>query len=432
LRALIPVFALTVAAVAAITDPSSAADLILAGLAVGAFVAWAYVPRVSLLALSLAVVVPVVVAQRSGQLEPLLFEVSLLGFVIGRWASSPGAAVALGLLVTLSPVAASLIQDPSEIAVGIWVMGIAFPWVLGRTAARQGELAAQLDATRRELAEQALVTERRRVARDVHDFVGYGLAAVVLQVTSARHVLRRDPAAAEEALRSAEEVGRRSMRELRRTIALLRGKDEAAVVPPLPSAGEIRTLVDDARAGGLAVELRMRGDLSLIAPSVGVALYRIGQEALANAARHAPSARTVLAVEVADGRACLIAETTGPTVAGPGRRSGPTPVRPERHAGASNRTRRRVHGRADNRGLACQLSATAGGQGRDARCGRREPVIRVALVDDQAIVRAGLARILSPTDGFEVVAECVDGHQAVEAPRGAPGCRPDGHSHAGA
>jgi signal transduction histidine kinase len=214
-------------------------------------------------------------------------------------------------------VAASVIQDPSEIAVGIWILGVAFPWILGRAAARQRELTAQLDATRRELAQQALLAERRRIARDVHDFVGHGLATVMLQVTSARHVLRRDTAGAEEALRSAEEVGRRSMRELRRTVALLRSDDEAVAAPPLPSAGEIPALVDDARAGGLAVELLTRGDLSRIAPSVGVALYRISQEALANAARHAPDARTVVKLEVAEGRAHLVAETTGPTLPGP-------------------------------------------------------------------------------------------------------------------
>ncbi|MGH2822613.1 MAG: histidine kinase, partial [Thermoleophilaceae bacterium] len=213
LRALIPVFALVVAIVAAVTDPQSAADLTLAGLAVGAFAVWAYVPDVPLAGLSFAVLCPVVVAQRSGQLEPLLFEASLLGFVVGRWAPSLAAAVALALLAAVSPVVASLIQDPSEIAVGIWIMGVAFPWALGRAAARQGQLAAQLDATRRELAQQALLAERRQIARDVHDFVGHGLAAVMLQITSARHVLRRDPAAAEEALLSAEEVGRRSMHE---------------------------------------------------------------------------------------------------------------------------------------------------------------------------------------------------------------------------
>jgi signal transduction histidine kinase len=316
-RRLIAIFALVVAIVAVVTDPSSAADLPLAALPVGAFVVWSYVPGVPLPALSLAVVVPVVVAQREGQLEPLLFEASLLAFVVGRWASSREVAVALGLLVALSPVAASVIQDPSEIAVGIWILGIAFPWVLGRVAARQRELTAQLDATRRELAQQALLAERRQIARDVHDFVGHGLATVMLQVTSARHVLHRDAAAAEEALRSAEEVGRRSMRELRRTVALLRRDDEAAAAPPLPSTGEIPALVDDARAGGVAVELRTRGDVSRIAPSVGVALYRISQEALANAARHAPNARTVIGLEVAQGRACLVVETTGPTLPGP-------------------------------------------------------------------------------------------------------------------
>jgi signal transduction histidine kinase len=317
-RALFPAFALVVAVVAVVTDPSSAAaDLLLAVPVVGAFAVWAYVPSAPLPAVVLAVLVPVVFAQRSGELEPLMFEVSLLAYVAGRWASSRAAAVALGLVLLAAPVTASLIQDPSELAAGIWVLGIAFPWVIGRAAARQRLLAAQLQATQRELAQQALLGERRRIARDVHDFVGHGLAAVMLQITSARHVLRRDPAAADEALRSAEEVGRRSMQELRRTVALLRSDDEAAAASPLPSAEEIPALVEDARVGGLAVRLRMRGDLSRIAPSVGVALYRITQEALANAARHAPDARTALGIEVGGGRASLIAETTGPTIPEP-------------------------------------------------------------------------------------------------------------------
>jgi signal transduction histidine kinase len=315
-RRLIPVGALGIAVIAAVGNPSTAADLILVAAVVGAFAVWAYVPNVPLLALSVAVLVPVVVAQRSGQLEPLFFEACLLAFVVAGWVRSVVAAVALGLLAVASPVAVSLIQDPSEIAVGNWVIGIAFLWVFGRAMARQRQLAAELDAARRELAEQALIAERRRVARDVHDFVGHGLAAVMLQVTSARHVLRRDREAAEEALRSAEEVGRRSMQELRRTVALLRRDDEAGVASPVQSSSDIPALVDHARAGGLAVELVTRGDLSRIAPGVGLALYRISQEALANAARHAPQARTVLEIEVAEGRAFLVAETTGPTVSG--------------------------------------------------------------------------------------------------------------------
>ncbi len=208
-RALILLFALAVAVVAATTDPATSADLILGALAVGAFALWTFVPNLPLSVLSVGVVVPVVLAQRDGQLEPLLFEASLLAFVVGRTAKSHAAAIALGLLAAAAPIAASVIQDPSEIAVGIWIMGVAFPWAIGIAAARQSQLVAELETTRGELAEQALLDERRRIARDVHDLVGHGLAGVMLQVTSARHVLRRDPATAEEALQSAEEVGRR-------------------------------------------------------------------------------------------------------------------------------------------------------------------------------------------------------------------------------
>jgi signal transduction histidine kinase len=317
LRRLVPVFALAFAVIAATADPSSAADLVFAAIPVAAFAVWAYAPGVPLTAVSLAVLVPVVVAQRDGLLEPLFFEASLLSFVVGRWVDSLATSIALVVLAAASPLVVSLIQDPSEIAVGIWTVGVAFPWVLARPLVRQAELTRELEATRRALARQALFAERRRIARDVHDFVGHGLAAVMLQVTSARHVLRRDPESAEEALRAAEEVGRRSMQELRRTVAVLRSDDEAEVPPPLPSADEIAELVDQGRAGGLALELQTRGDLSRIPAGVGVALYRIAQEALANAARHAPRARTVLGLELADGRVRLVAETRGPIAVAP-------------------------------------------------------------------------------------------------------------------
>ena len=202
-------------------------------------------------------------------------------------------------------------------------MGIVFPWAMSRAFVRQERLADQLEDTQRQLAQQALAAERREIARDVHDFVGHGLAAFMLQVTSARHVLRRDPAAAEEALRSAEEVGRRSMQELRRTVALLRSDDETGVEPPLPSVAEIPSLIDQARAGGLAVELQMRGDLSSIPPGVGVAAYPHTQEARANAARPAPRARTAVGHELKDGRVVIVAETEGPVEASSGERERP-------------------------------------------------------------------------------------------------------------
>jgi signal transduction histidine kinase len=323
LRRLVPIVALVVGLVAAITQPSSPADLLLVAVAVAAFFVWAFVPETPLLALSIAVIAPVVIAQRTGELEPLMFEASVLAFVVGRWSPSLRSAVPLGILAAATPALVALIQEPSEIAVAIWVMGIVFPWAMSRAFVRQERLADQLEDTQRQLAQQALAAERREIARDVHDFVGHGLAAVMLQVTSARHVLRRDPAAAEEALRSAEEVGRRSMQELRRTVALLRSDDETGLEPPLPSVAEIPSLIDHARAGGLAVELQMRGDLWSIPPGVGVAAYRITQEALANAVRHAPRARTAVGLELTDGRVVIVAETEGPVEASSSERERP-------------------------------------------------------------------------------------------------------------
>jgi signal transduction histidine kinase len=323
MRRLVAPCALVVAIVAVLTDPGPASGVVLAAIPVAAFAWWAWAGP-PLGAVALAVLVPVVVAQRDGDLEPLLFEASLLALVVGCWSATTWTAVALGLLAAAAPVAIGVIQDPSEISVGMWILGIAFPWVIARTLARQWQLAAQLDETRHELARQALHAERRRIASDVHDLVGHGLAAVMLQITSARHVLRRDADAAEEALRAAEDVGRRSMQELRRTVGLLRADEDASgLAPPLPTAADVPALVDEARAAGLAVEVRVRGDLSEIDPGVGVAVYRIAQEALANAARHAPRARTVVGLELAGERVCLTAETSGVTAT-----ADPDPDRP--------------------------------------------------------------------------------------------------------
>ena len=133
---LFPVFALALAIIAAIVDPSSAANVLLAFVPVLAFGVWAFVPKAPLPLVALAVIVPVVIAQRTGALEPIFFDVSILAFVVGRWSPSLLTATALGVVAALSPVVVSVIQSPGEIAVGIWTVGIAFPWALGRAGAR--------------------------------------------------------------------------------------------------------------------------------------------------------------------------------------------------------------------------------------------------------------------------------------------------------
>ena len=113
-RRWIPAFALVVALIAAVADPGSPADLILAAIPVAVFALWAYRPGLPLTAVSLAVVIPVVLAQRDGQLEPLMFDASLLAVVVASWSRSLVAAVLLGLLAASAPVARGADPGPGR------------------------------------------------------------------------------------------------------------------------------------------------------------------------------------------------------------------------------------------------------------------------------------------------------------------------------
>lgn len=312
IRAVVPGVAVGVVVIAALSDPARWIEFVLLVVAAAAFLLWARWPRLPILVLTAAVLLPVVGAQLTGRLEPSMFLVSLLAIVIAGWTQSTLTLVVAGLSALASPVVIAAVQPEGGISWGIWMMGIAFPGLIGLVFRRQQELTTQLLAARRQLDDQAVTEERRRIARDVHDLVGHGLAAMLLQVTSARHVLHRDAASADEALRVAEDVGRQSMQELRRTVALLRSDDDNSVSPPLPGLTAVGSLVDAARAGGLTVEYTASGEHDGVEPGVGLALYRIAQESLVNAARHAPRAHTLVSTSVQDSSVALMVESIGP------------------------------------------------------------------------------------------------------------------------
>lgn len=284
-----------------LVDPGRPADIAALAVAVVVAVAAMWWPRLPSPVLAVALLVPVAVAVRHGQLEQSLFLASMMALVIAWFEPSTPRAVVVGVLGVLAPVAAWWLQGfAPHFGVLSWVLGISFPWVLGRLVRRQLQLTQRLAAAQRELAEQAVTEERRRIARDVHDLVGHGLAAVLLQITGARHVLRRDPDAADEALAAAETAGRRSMAELRSTMALLRSEGERGVAAPVPGLGGVEQLVDEAAGQGLRVTYRVEGDLARPEPRVALAAHRIVQEALANALRHAPAAETTVGLAVTD------------------------------------------------------------------------------------------------------------------------------------
>jgi signal transduction histidine kinase len=160
------------------------------------------------------------------------------------------------------------------------------------------------------VAEQAVADERRRIARELHDVVAHHVSVMSVLATGTRRALSRDPVAADEALATIEETGRVALREMRRLLVVLRTDAEPVgelePQPGLPGLGE---LIDQVREAGLPVQLTTLGEPGHLDPGVALAVYRITQEALTNALKHAgPAAAEVrlsfgvreLAIEISD------------------------------------------------------------------------------------------------------------------------------------
>ncbi len=190
-----------------------------------------------------------------------------------------------------------------------WAFGILFGWGSGELIWRLENTVDELEDTRALVADQAALQERRRIARDVHDLVGHSLSVVLLHVTGARHLLHSDPAEAERALEQAEAAGRQSLTEIRRTVGLLRdASDGAPEILPSSDLTDIDALVDEFFLAGLDTSLRTTGSLDAVDPAIGLAGYRIVQEALTNASRHRLGAEAIVEVVVTTSRHRLGAE----------------------------------------------------------------------------------------------------------------------------
>ncbi|MFF0819841.1 MULTISPECIES: sensor histidine kinase [Micromonospora] len=171
------------------------------------------------------------------------------------------------------------------------------------------ERARVAEQNQRSLAEQAVADERRRIARELHDVVAHHVSVMGVLATGARRVLRRDPDAADEAIATIEDTGRATLRELRRLLDVLRTDAEpAADLAPQPGLAGIEPLVEQVREAGLPVTLRVEGEPGSLEEGVALTVYRIVQEALTNALKHAGEATAV--VRLTFGAAYLAVEVT--------------------------------------------------------------------------------------------------------------------------
>jgi signal transduction histidine kinase len=195
----------------------------------------------------------------------------------------------------------SLIYDPDDVFFPVtffWIM----PWVAGRTIRNHTALARELAekaeraALMREGDERrAIALERSRIARELHDVLAHNLSVMVVQASAARRIVDRNPAQAAEVAELIQRTGREALAEIRQLFGPMRRGDGEDLSGP-QSISRLDDLARGARAAGLRVELRTVGDPVELPAGIDLAAYRIVQEALTNALKHAGSAQATVTV----------------------------------------------------------------------------------------------------------------------------------------
>ena len=258
-----------------------------AALVVVALVPWALivmgvnVPLVAFAALAIVPLIPVIAYTGIG--AAIFLTLAAASRLASRSDQRWLVGVVTAVVVVLPFTAFLLGFDEWDVGAIYFAFGGAFGVLVGVLLRRSTRLAEELREADADLAEAAAREERHRIARDVHDLVAHSLTVVVLHVGGARRVLRSDPDAAEAALTEAERVSRESLDAIRGAVGLLRDEGEPEV-----QSLDLRRLVTTYRSAGLPVELTIVGTPDSLPLAVRVTLYRVVQEALANAARHSP------------------------------------------------------------------------------------------------------------------------------------------------
>jgi signal transduction histidine kinase len=213
------------------------------------------------------------------------------------------------------------------------------------------ERAATAERERDHLAQLAAADERAGIARELHDVVAHSLAVMIVQADGAAYTVGADPNQAREAMRTIAGTGREALEDMRRIVGVLRGTASAESDPERRriSLDQLDALVDRACSAGLRVDLRITGQARGLAPADELTVFRIAQEALTNALRHAgQGARVDLALTFGDGvvRLEVVDDGAGQlvTVGGTGGTGGPPAQRSGGHGLIGMRERVAVHG----------------------------------------------------------------------------------------
>jgi signal transduction histidine kinase len=185
-----------------------------------------------------------------------------------------------------------------------WIgMLLVLPGVLGLLfGSRTRSLrAAEARAQRLELEQrEAVAAERSRIARELHDVIAHSVAVMTVQAGAAEEMLKQDPQRALEPVRAVQETGRQALAEMKRLVGMLREDDREAGLEPQPGVGDLDRLIAQVREAGLPVELRVEGAPRPLPIGVDLSAYRVVQEALTNALKHARAASAVVVLRYRD------------------------------------------------------------------------------------------------------------------------------------
>jgi len=297
-------------------------------------------------AVNLILYAPLALLFLAQPLRPFEFTLALIaGLSLVSLAATDAAAMTTTLLVLLVAVfrAAGALNDRHAIVLGLAIVvaipvvtvehgganlgDYLFPTVIfaitafvGRGLRHRALLARELalrnerlEVEREAQATSAVSDERRRIARELHDVVAHSVSVMVVQSGAARHVLDDEPDRAVAALAEVERSGRQALSELRRLLGLMRDGDaNAAVREPQPTLAGLDDLVKRAQDAGLPVELRQEGDPFALPMGCDLAAYRVVQESLTNALKHAgDGARATVLLRWTDDRLELDISDTG-------------------------------------------------------------------------------------------------------------------------
>jgi signal transduction histidine kinase len=238
----------------------------------------------------------------------------LVGSLRDRSQAVAGLAVAEGVL-------AVVIHNAPGSGVGNFIVGsiiFTIVWAIAFGVGRKSveadeakERAVRAEREREERARTAVAEERARIARELHDVVGHSVSVMTVQASGVRRLLRPDQQREREALLIVERTGREALAEMRRMVGVLRRPEEGPTLAPQPSLEHLEKLVEHAREAGLPVELRVEGEAVQLPVGVDLTAYRLVQEGLTNAVKHAQATQAEVLVHYSDGQIEIVVSDDG-------------------------------------------------------------------------------------------------------------------------